>query len=163
MSEINIFDFSDSKDPTENDAVPIVKKETISKKSEYTPFDFIASASQTKVDLVKTAEIPEQIEKQYNAYIVNRGFSIYEDTILHANEMNKYPNLYKDAQYKYYLGALRPRKRYTDWPKTNKDKTLDMIQKCYQCNRTIARHYASILTSENIKMINKIMDPGGSK
>lgn len=131
--------------------------------TELTPFDFINSASETKLDLVKTAEMPEQIEKQYNAFIINRGFSLYEDTILHANEMNKHPGLYKDAQYKYYLGALRPRKRFNKWPKYPKDVVLDTIQKCYQCNRTVAKHFASILTSENITVINKIMDPGGSK
>ena len=53
------------------------------------PFDFMNAASFTKADVIKDSENPDITEKQYNAYIVNRGFTNFEDTILHANEMNQ--------------------------------------------------------------------------
>lgn len=130
--------------------------------NEYTPFDFINSASHTKVDLIKTSDDPDTTEKQYNPFLANKGFSMWEDTILHANEMNKMSHLFKDAQYRYYLSVLRPRKRFSKWHKVTKDQTLDLIQRYYQCNRTVAKGYLKLLTPENIKQINTKMSGASS-
>lgn len=130
--------------------------------SDYTPFDFVASASHSKVDLIKTSDRPDEIEAQYVPFITNKGFSYHEDTVLHANEMNRMHHLPKDAQYRYYLSALRSRKRFSKWYKAEKDQDLDMIQEYYQCNRTVAKGYLKILTPESIKKINTKMDKGGS-
>ena len=130
--------------------------------TEYTPFDFIKSASQTKKDIIKEDDNPDQIEKIYNAYIVNRGFSYFEDTILHSNEMNRHPFLFKDAQFRYYMGALRPRKRFSAWHKAEKNNDLDIIQEYYQCNRTVAKQYMKVLTPADLKIINNKMAKGGT-
>ena len=130
--------------------------------TEYTPFDFIKSVSHTKKDLIKSDDYPDQIEKLYNGYIVNRGFSYFEDTVLHANEMNMHPILFKDAQYRYYMGALRPRNRYSKWHKAENNKDLDMIQEYYQCNRTVAKQYMKVLSEEDLKIINNKMAKGGA-
>lgn len=130
--------------------------------TDYTPFDFITSASHTKVDLVKAADRPEDVEKQYNPFLANKAFSMWEDTVLHANEMNRMHHLFKDAQYRYYLTALRSRKRFSKWHKPDKNTDLDTIQEYFQCNRTVAKGYLKILTPENLKEINKRMDKGGS-
>jgi hypothetical protein len=127
----------------------------------YKLFAWIASVSQTKIDLVKTAERPEEAEKKYDPWNVNKALSLHADTILHANEMNINHHLPKDAQYRYYLGSLRSRKRWADWAKLEKSDDLDTIQKYYQCNRTVAKQYKSVLTPENIEVINKKMDTGG--
>ena len=129
--------------------------------NEYTPFDFIKSASQTKQDLIKQSDQPEYVEKQYVPYVVNRGFSNFEDSILHANELNKLNHLSKYAQYKYYLSVLRPRNRFSKWNKHKNDETLDLVQQFYQCNREVAKQYMTVLTFENIETINKHMAKGG--
>lgn len=126
-----------------------------------TPFDFIKSVSETKTDLIGTSEDPLATEKEYNAYMVNRGFSYFPDTILHANEMNQFPGIPNYAQYIYYMSALRSRKRFSKWFKAEKNSDLDLIQKHYQCNRTIAKQYLELLSSENLERINKTMDVGG--
>lgn len=130
--------------------------------TEYTPFDFINSASHSKVDLVKTADDPSAVEKQYNPFLANKGFSYFEDTVLHANEMNRAHNLFKDAQYRYYLGALRSRKRFSKWHKNEKSVDLDAIQQYFQCNRTVAKSYLKVLSAENIEQINIKVAKGGS-
>ena len=130
--------------------------------TDYTPFDFITSASHTKVDLVKAADRPEDVEKQYNPFLANKAFSMWEDTVLHANEMNRMHHLFKDAQYRYYLTALRSRKRFSKWHKPDKNTDLDTIQEYFQCNRTVAKGYLKILTPENLKEINNRVDKGGS-
>lgn len=130
--------------------------------TEYSPFDFIKSVSSSKEDLVKSADQPELVEKQYVPYVVNRGLSYFNDTILHANEMNRLHGLFKDAQYRYYLGALRPRNRFSKWHKAEKDSDLDNIQQVYQCNRTVAKQYLKVLTPEDLQHINKKVNKGGS-
>lgn len=130
-------------------------------KEENLTFKFIESASKSKRDLVKSSEIPEETEKQYVPFVTNKSFSFHVDTILHANEMNMKHWLFKDAQYRYYLGALRPRDRRSAWFKLSKDIALDNIQEYYQCNRTVAKQYAKVLTKENIELINTKVSKGG--
>ena len=129
--------------------------------SEYTPFDYIKSASQTKQDLVKASDQPEYAEKSYSPHIVNKVLSSFEDSILHSNEMNRLYDLRNYAQYKYYLTALRPRQRFSKWIKLEKNDELDMVQQFYQCNRGVAKEFLKILTKENLETINKSMARGG--
>ena len=126
-----------------------------------TPFDFIKSVSHSKKDLIREDDYPDQIEKQYNAYIVNRGFSYFEDTILHANEMNMRANLFNDAQYRYYLGVLRSRNRFSKWHKAEKNVDLDAIQEVYSVNRTVAKMYLKTLSKEDLKRVHKKLQKGG--
>jgi hypothetical protein len=126
-----------------------------------TPFDFIKSVSHSKKDLIRESEYPEQIEKQYNAYIVNRGFSYFEDTILHANEMNMRAHLFNDAQYRYYLGVLRSRNRFSKWHKAEKNTDLDAIQEVYSVNRTVAKMYLKTLSKDDLKRVHEKLQKGG--
>jgi hypothetical protein len=126
-----------------------------------TPFDFINSASFTKEDLIRDSENPEYTEKKYNAYIVNRGMSMNEDTILHANEMNLRHYLFNDAQYRYYLQVLRKRKRYSKWQKHEGNGDLDLIQEVYQVSRTVAKQYLRVLTKDHLKALKEKRNTGG--
>lgn len=129
--------------------------------TEISPFDFMNAVSFDKKDLIRDDENPELIEKQYNAYIINRGFSNFEDTILHANEMNMRANLFNDAQFRYYLGSLRKRKRFSKWTKADKSADLDAIQHVYSCNRTVAKLYLKALSKEDLQVIHSKMATGG--
>lgn len=128
---------------------------------EINPFEFIKAVSKTKKDLIRDSDQPEYAEKQYNAYMVNRGLSFFEDSILHANEMNMRPHLFNDAQFRYYLGSLRPRDRFSKWHKAEKNEALDIIQHEYQCNRKLAKTYAKILSAEDIQQMKEKMVKGG--
>jgi len=128
---------------------------------EHTPFDFINAASLSKKDLIGNSDYPDMIEKEYVPYMVNRGFSFFEDTILHANEMNQRAHLFNAAQFQYYLGALRSRKRFSKWHKADKDKDLDAIQRVYSCNRTVAKMYLKVLSKEEMKSVHSKLVEGG--
>jgi hypothetical protein len=130
-------------------------------KGDLSPFDFMNAASFTKADLIKDSENPDMTEKQYNAYIVNRGFTNFEDTILHANEMNQRHELFPTAQFDYYRAVLRKRKRFSKWPKADKDVNLDAIQEVYQCNRTVAKQYLKVLNEEQLQSVHDRLVTGG--
>jgi hypothetical protein len=125
------------------------------------PFDFMSAVSETKEDLIGNHEAPVLAEKQYNAYIINRGFANFEDTILHANEMNQRAHLFDAAQFDYYRGALRKRKRFSKWPKAEKSVDLDAIQHVYSCNRTVAKLYLKALSKEDLVIIHEKLVTGG--
>jgi len=125
------------------------------------PFDFMNAASFSKEDLIRNDQNPEIAEKQYNAYIVNRGFANFDDTILHANEMNMRHELFPQAQFDYYRSVLRKRKRFSKWPKADKNADLDAIQQVYQCNRTVAKLYLNVLDKEGLQMVHDRLVTGG--
>lgn len=129
--------------------------------AEITPFEFIKAVSFTKEDLIRDSDTPEHVEKQYLPFIVNRGLSFFEDTILHANEMNERNWLFKDAQFRYYLGALRKRKRFSAWPKAAKSEDLDLIQEVYQCRREIAKIYLRAINSKDLEKLREKVIKGG--
>ena len=126
-----------------------------------TPFDFMNAASFSKDDLIRNSDIPEHTEKMYSAYVVNRGFTNFEDTILHANEMNMRHGLFAGAQFDYYKAVLRKRKRFSKWPKSDKYINLDAIQEVYQCNRTVAKQYLKVLNKEQLETIHDKINEGG--
>ncbi|MGY8864512.1 MAG: DNA polymerase clamp loader subunit A [Methylophagaceae bacterium] len=125
------------------------------------PFDFMNAASFTKEDLIRNSDQPEHTVKQYNAYVINRGFVNFDDCILHANEMNMRHGLFHEAQFDYYKAVLRKRKRFSKWPKADKDKDLDAIQHVYDCNRTVAKQYFKCLSKDQIKTVHEKMNIGG--
>ena len=130
-------------------------------KKEISPFDFMNAVSLTKEDLIGNSDNPDMTEKEYNAYIINRGFANFQDTILHANEMNQRANLFDRAQFDYYRGSLRKRKRISKWPKADKNNDLDAIQQVYKCNRTIAKLYLKALSPDDLKTVHERLYTGG--
>lgn len=128
---------------------------------DYSPFDFVNAASYSKKDLIGGSEYPSEVEKQYNAFIVNRAFSMTEDTILHANEMNQRAHLFNGAQFDYYRGILRARKRFSKWHKAEKNADLDAIQEVYSVNRTVAKMYLKTLSEKDLKRVHEKLQKGG--
>ena len=71
------------------------------------PFEFIKSINQTKKDLIKDEPLAE---KDYKPFLVNRGLSFFQDTVLQVNEMNRLHFLDNKLQFDYLLNSIRPRK-----------------------------------------------------
>lgn len=122
-----------------------------------TPFDFIKAVSNTKTDII--SENPE-LEKHYNAYIVNRGFGYFLDTVLHANQLNLYPDMPKKAQYYYYMYALRKHNRFSKWHKLEKNPDLELVQKIYNVRAEVAKEYLKILKNSDLEKLRKLTETG---
>ena len=50
------------------------------------PFEYLNSINYTKKDII----VDDITEKEYNSFMVNRSLSYFPDTVLAANEMNRY-------------------------------------------------------------------------
>ena len=120
--------------------------------------DWLNSINQTKNNLID--ETPDAL-KEYAPYIINRCLSGHIDCIMYANEMNMRHALFDAAQFDYYKSVLRKRKRFSKWPKADKDINLDAIQEVYQCNRTVAKQYLKVLNKEQLETIHDKINEGG--
>jgi len=127
------------------------------------PFDYVNSINQNKKNLMRDSENDTLSEKGYNAFIINKALSYFPDTLLHANLMNQYHQLDNRPQYEFLLNSIRPKKRFAKWVKDAGDKDLEIVCAYYQCNRNIGRDYLSLLSSEQINIMEQQLETGGIK
>jgi len=122
--------------------------------------DWLNSINFNKTNLIE--EDPSTI-KDYAPYIINRCLSGNIDSILFANEMNKYSFLDKDMQYSFYLNTLRKKKRFSPWLRKDKVTDLEIIKQYYGYSNEKASNALKILTPEQINYIKQRLDTGGMK
>ena len=120
--------------------------------------DWLNSVNFTKENL--TEEDPSVI-KDYPPYIVNRCLSGHLDTVMFANEMNKFPNLDKDLQYHFFLNTLRKKKRFSPWLRKEKVTDLEIIKQYYGYSNEKALSAVKILPPDQINFIKERVDFGG--
>lgn len=123
-------------------------------------FDFLKSInSNDAIDL--------DVENPYGAYVpfqINNGLAQHMDTILFANEMNKYPELSKEMQYKFLLHAVPKKKRYGAWAKVEEvanKEDIETVSKFYEVNLQKAAEYLPMIGPEELEYMRKKNDPGG--
>ena len=122
--------------------------------------DWLNSINFNKEDLT---EDDENTIKSYPPFIINKCLSGHLDTVLFANEMNRYHFLDKDMQYKFYLNILRKRKRFSPWIRKDKDSDLDIVKSYYGYSNEKARQVMKILSTEQINYMKQRLDIGGKK
>ena len=122
--------------------------------------DWLNSINFNKNNLIE--EDPEAISS-YPPYIVNRCLSGHLDTVLFANEMNKYSNLDKDMQYSFFLYTLRKRKRFSPWLKKEQIDDLDLVKKHYGYSNEKAKVAVTLLTKTQLETIRNKHDMGGKR
>ena len=121
--------------------------------------DWLNSINFTKENLI---EDPDAISS-YPPYIINRCLSGHLDTVLFANEMNKYSNIDKDMQYSFFLYTLRKRKRFSPWLKKEQIDDLDLVKKHYGYSNEKAKVAVSLLTKTQLEYIRNKHDMGGKR
>lgn len=97
----------------------------------------------------------------YVPFIINRAFSFYPDTVMFANDLNRFSNIDRIMQYKYYCSGLKKKSRYSPWLKASKIENLELISDYYQVSRREAKELLNFLTTDDIEQINKALNKGG--
>ena len=122
------------------------------------PFDVLNSINYTKENLF---EDPQSF-KEYSSFMVNRGLSYFPDTILYANEMNRYSSIPNDWQFFYFLNTIPKKKRFSKWSKKDKDtKTIQLVKEYYGYSNERAREALSILSENQLITIEEKLQKGG--
>ena len=123
------------------------------------PFDIINNISSSNDDIWDTMS-----EKDYNAFMVNRGMSYFLDCIMHANEMNTRYGAPKKWQYQYLHNAIQPKKkRFAKWVSANKDADIQLIAEYFGVSIFKAGGIRKIISDSDMSEIKAKMYKGGTK
>ena len=120
--------------------------------------DFLTAINLSKKNLMEEDPLTE---KEYPPFVINRSLSYFEDTILHANEVNLRGHLDNRLQNDYLLNSIRKKKRFSRWLKPDKNDDVDAIKEYYSCSYRKAHEIANVLTGEQLSLIHKCMKRGG--
>jgi len=118
------------------------------------PFELIKSISSTKKDILEN-------EKDYNAFMVNRGLSYFPDTVIYANEMNRFHHLDSRLQYQFLINTIRKRNRFSKWNKSIESENINAIKQYYGYSNEKARDVLPLLSNEILKTIRGRIQHGG--
>lgn len=122
-------------------------------------FDYLNSINYSKENIMKD----NLDEKAYNSFMVNRGLSYFNDTVIYANEMNMNAHIDSKMQYDFLRTLIRKRKRFSKWTKEDKNLDVDLIKEYYGYSKEKAYQVLPLLTKEQMDYISKKMSKGGKK
>jgi|TARA_B110000261_G_scaffold121963_1_gene136074 hypothetical protein len=123
------------------------------------PFDFLKSINDTKKNIM---ELPEH-EKMYVPFVTNRSLSYFPDTVLLANEMNRYHHIDSKLQYQFLINIVRKRKRFSKWVKPEIENDIESVKEYYGYSNDKARQVLRLLSSEQLTIIRDKVSKGGRK
>lgn len=119
--------------------------------------EVIPSILQTKQPFI----LNEQDEKTYSPFMVNKALSFHKDTVLFANEMNRYPSLDKKLQADFLLNIVRAYKRpYSKWFKKAQSSDLNVVKEYYGYSNAKAEEACKILSDDQIAAMKKQLYKG---
>ena len=123
------------------------------------PFEYVNAINYSKKDIMQTRDD----EKAYSPYMVNRSLSYFQDTVVLANEMNKYHHLDSRLQFSFLINIVRKRKRFSKWVKPELENDLESVKRYYGYSNEKARQVLSLLSPSQIKQIKEKVNKGGRK
>ena len=97
----------------------------------------------------------------YETFLVNRAFSLSEDSVLAASIMNQRPHLDKEMQATFYIHSLRPRRRLDAWPKALVDEQDKVIAAYYGMSLREAKLHRHLHTEEQLESMRVALEGGG--
>ena len=123
------------------------------------PFDYLKAINETKKDIM----VDDVSEKEYNAFIINRGLSFFNDTVIYANEMNKYHHLDNRLQFDFFINIIRKKKRFSKWIKPQEIENLELIKEYYGYSNEKAKSVLSLLNNVQIEELKQRIYKGGKR
>ena len=123
------------------------------------PFEYLNAINYTKQNVM----VDDLAEKSYNSFMVNRGLSYFSDTVLMANEMNRYHHIDNRLQFDFFINIVRKKKRFSKWNKPEIVSDVEVVKQYYGYSNEKSRQILSLLTSEQIDELKKKVYKGGRK
>jgi len=123
------------------------------------PFEYVNSINYSKKNIMDS---PEK-EKGYNPFMINRSLSYFNDTVILANEMNKYHHLDGRLQYSFLINIVRKRKRFSKWNKPQKHNDIEVVKQYYGYSNEKAEQVLPLLSQPQLLELRKKVNKGGRK
>tara|TARA_Y100000356_G_scaffold63316_1_gene51750 strand:- start:142 stop:519 length:378 start_codon:yes stop_codon:yes gene_type:complete len=123
------------------------------------PFEYIKAINETKKDIM----VDDIAEKGYNPFIINRNFSFFNDTILYANEMNRFHHLDHRLQFDFFINIIKKKKRWSKWVKPQDVENLELIKQHYGYSNDKAKSVLELFNNEQIEELKRKGFKGGKR
>jgi hypothetical protein len=123
----------------------IVEEQEIEvKRTKRSPFDYTND--------IANKTYPDSFD-DYNPFLANASFSQRKDTVIYANELNKYHMLDKRPQFDFYYYSLPQKKYFAKWAKQVKSDYTDAIMWYFEVSYKVAKQYEKVLKKEQMESI----------
>ncbi len=123
------------------------------------PFEYLNSINHKKNNLM----VDEDTEKGYAPFMINRGLSYFQDTVLFANEMNTRSHIDNRLQYDFLREGIRSKKRFSKWIKKTSPASIETIKEYYGYSDAKAEAIVDMVSSEDLKAMKKHLSKGGKR
>ena len=123
------------------------------------PFEFLNDINYGKSNIM----VDDIAEKAYAPFMVNRGLSYFQDTVLFANEMNVNHHIDNRLQFDFLINIIRKKKRFSKWAKPEKLSDVEVVKEYYGYSNEKARQASKLLSSEQVDELRKKVYKGGRK
>ena len=123
------------------------------------PFEFLNSINHKKNNLM----VDEDTEKGYAPFMINRGLSYFQDTVLFANEMNTRSHIDSKLQYDFLREGIRSKKRFSKWMKKTAPASIETIKEYYGYSDAKAEAIADMVSPDDLKAMKKHLSKGGKR
>ena len=123
------------------------------------PFEYIKAINDTKKDIM----VDDIAEKGYNPFIINRNFSFFNDTVLYANEMNRFHHLDHRLQFDFFINIIKKKKRWSKWVKPQDIENLKLIKQHYGYSNEKAKSVLELFNNEQIEELKRKGFKGGKR
>ena len=121
------------------------------------PFEYVTAINMTKKDVM----VDDIAEKEYNGFLINRSLSYFNDTVLYANEMNKYHHLDSRLQFDFFINIIKKKKRFSKWIKPTEIENLELIKTYYGYSNEKAKSVLSLFNNEQLEELRHRIYKGG--
>ena len=139
---------------TDTDVEDTVTKGTTEDKNKVSFFDLFNDISNHGDYIDNYFTVNKEMPKEYNAYMMNKAFSNFPDTIFMANEMNKYSSLSDEMQWRFYKNIVLKKKRYSTWFKSMEEKEpIELLAKMFNCSVKEMRKNIHVIPKEKLNEI----------
>ena len=123
------------------------------------PFEYLNAINTSKKNIM----VDDIAEKDYNAFMVNRGLSYFADTVLLANEMNLNHHLDSRLQFDFFINIIKKKKRFSKWLKATDIENLEVIKEYYGYSDEKAKSVLSLFNDEDINELKNRIYKGGKR
>ena len=123
------------------------------------PYDFVNAINYSKRDIMQD----DIDERDYSSFVTNRALSYFPDTVLLANEMNRYHHIDNRLQFDFFINIVRKKKRFSNWIKPEVVSEVEVVKEYYGYSNEKARQALTLLTKQQIDILKKKVYKGGRK
>lgn len=122
-------------------------------------FDIIKDISENQgQETRKYLKEHDRLPRNYSPYMVAKAFGNFYDTVLWANEVNRYYSIPEPSQFYILAGTIKPKRRFAKWYKPYKEEVTKFLADLFGYSEREMRLNMANVPDELIREAEKQME-----